>query len=64
MEDLAEILGLDHHITLPYCPWVNGSVEVVGKDLLWTLRALCNEFNVQRQCGRMGLGDRRDRGCY
>ena len=46
LESLAEILGLEHHITLPYCPWANGSVEVVGKDLLWTLRALCSEFNV------------------
>ena len=40
------MLGIDHHITLPYCPWSNGSVEVVGKDLLWTLRALCSEFEA------------------
>ena len=44
MKALAQVLGYDHHITMPYCPWANGSVEVVGKDLCWTLRALCNEF--------------------
>ena len=31
---------------MPYCPWANGSVEVVGKDLCWTLRALCSEFQA------------------
>ena len=40
MADLADLLGIQHHITLPYCPWANGSVEVVGKDLVWTLRGL------------------------
>ena len=40
------MLGYDHHITMPYCPWTNGSVEVVGKDLCWTLRALCSEFQA------------------
>ena len=46
MKDLTDSLGIDHHITLPYCPWANGSVEVVGKDLLWTCRALCSELQV------------------
>ena len=46
LRELVEVLGLQHHITLPYCPWVNGSVEVVGKDLVWTLRALCSEMEA------------------
>ena len=46
MEALAQVLGYDHHITMPCCPWANGSVEVVGKDLCWTLRALCSEFQA------------------
>ena len=46
MEALTQVLGYDHHITMPHCPWANGSVEVVGKDLCWTLRALCSEFQA------------------
>ena len=44
LRELAECLGVEHHITLAYCPWANGGVEVVGKDLLWTCRALLSEF--------------------
>lgn len=44
MEELAAVLGFEHHITLAYCPWANGSVEVVGKDLLWTCRTLLSEL--------------------
>ena len=44
MTDLGATMGIDHHVTLPYCPWANGSVEVVGKDLLFTCRALCSEL--------------------
>ena len=46
LQDLSDIIGFEHHITLPYCPWANGSVEVVGKDLCWTLRAMCSEFET------------------
>ena len=34
MQLLAEKMGMQHHITLAYCPWANGSVEIVGKELL------------------------------
>ena len=44
LKQLAELLGFEHHITLAYCPWANGSVEVVGKDLVWTARAICSDF--------------------
>ena len=27
-------------------PWVNGSVEVFGKDLLWTFRLISSETQV------------------
>ena len=39
-----ECLGVEHHITLTYCPWANGGIEVVGKDLLWTCHSLLSEF--------------------
>ena len=44
LRELADLLGIAHQITLPYCPWANGSVEVVGKDLFWTLRGVCSEL--------------------
>ena len=43
---MTGLLGIDHHITLAYCPWANGSVEIVGKDLIYSCRALCSEFRV------------------
>ena len=46
LKELTAIMGIDHHITLAYCPWANGSVEIVGRDLLWTLRALTSEFRT------------------
>ena len=37
LEVLAGVLGFEHHITLAYCPWTNDSIEVVVKDLVWTV---------------------------
>ena len=31
-------MGVRQHITVAHCPWSNGSVEVVGFDLVFTLR--------------------------
>ena len=42
---LQKLINVDHQShTLPYCPWANGSVEVVVKDLLWTARAFLSEL--------------------
>ena len=46
LKEFTQMLGIEHHITLAYCPWANGSVEVVGKDLLWTTRSLTSEFRA------------------
>ena len=46
LKEFTQMLGIEHHITLAYCPWANGSVEVVGKDLLWTCRSLTSEFRA------------------
>ena len=46
IKELTQMLGIKHHITLAYCPWANGSVEIVGRDLLWTLRAVTSEFRT------------------
>ena len=44
MRLLTEHMQMEHHITLAYCPWANGAIEIVGKELLWTARALLSEL--------------------
>ena len=40
-------LQVPHHFTRPYCPWSNGAVERLGKELLRTLRALLSELQMR-----------------
>jgi hypothetical protein len=35
-----------HRLTLVYCPWSNGRVEVVNREILFVLRALCSELKI------------------
>jgi Integrase zinc binding domain len=35
-----------HRFTLAYCPWSNGTVEVVNREILRILRALCSELKI------------------
>lgn len=46
MTVLKERLRCAHHFTLPYCPWTNGTVEVVCRELLRIIRALLSEFQL------------------
>ena len=39
-------MGIRHHITLAHCPWANGSVEIVGYDLIFTLRCTLSELSL------------------
>ena len=34
VKDLNDRLQAQHHFTLPYCPWANGTVERVNRDIL------------------------------
>ena len=43
MELVADKMGITHHITLTHYPWANGSIEVVGRALLRSLRVLLSE---------------------
>ena len=43
MELVEEMMGVKHHITLAHCPWANGSIEVVGRALLRSIRVLLSE---------------------
>ena len=40
------MLGVHHHITLTHCPWFNGSVEVTGRELIRTMKALLSELQL------------------
>ena len=46
LEHLAQRLGMKHHIVTAYCPWANGAVENVCKQVLWVLRALTSELQL------------------
>lgn len=41
---LAKGLRSPHHFTLPYCPWSNGAIERLGKELLRVARSLLSEL--------------------
>eukprot|EP00171_Calliarthron_tuberculosum_P012252 IDg12252t1 len=43
---LQESMKSHHHFTLAYCPWSNGTVEVVCRELLHATRALLSEFQL------------------
>lgn len=43
---MKEALQGHHHFTLAYCPWSNGTVEVVCRELLRASRALLFEFKL------------------
>ena len=43
---LREQVRAEHHFTLAYCPWSNGTVEVVCRELLRATRAILSEFQL------------------
>ena len=43
---LRERVKAEHHFTLAYCPWSNGTVEVVCRELLRATRALLSEYQL------------------
>ncbi|GMF31124.1 unnamed protein product [Phytophthora fragariaefolia] len=43
---LRKSYGSAHHFTTAYCPWPNGSVEVVNRVLLKCLRAMLSELKL------------------
>jgi hypothetical protein len=46
MKELRDRLHCEHHFTTAYSAWCNGTVEVVNKELLFTLRAMCSEWRL------------------
>lgn len=47
MRLLAKGMQCRHHFTLPYCPWSNGGIERLGKELLRTARAIISELQLR-----------------
>ena len=47
---LREKLKVAHHFTLAYCPWSNGTVEVVCREVLRACRALLSELQLPHKC--------------
>jgi IS30 family transposase len=47
IEHLRKQLGAHHHFTIAYCPWSNGTVEVVNRLLLRCIKALLSERKMQ-----------------
>nr|CCA27531.1 AlNc14C568G12167 [Albugo laibachii Nc14] len=43
MDNLRKILGAQHHFVTAYCPWANGTVEVMNRQLLKVMRSLLSE---------------------
>lgn len=43
IDELAKAVGANHHFMTAYCPWANGTVEVVNRLLLKCMRALLSE---------------------
>lgn len=46
---VTKILKVPHHFTLPYCPWSNGAVERLGRELLRVLRSTLSELQMDHQ---------------
>ncbi|POM67010.1 Hypothetical protein PHPALM_17050 [Phytophthora palmivora] len=45
VSELSKRLKTQQNFTLAYCPWINGSVERVNRDILQVLRTMILEYN-------------------
>jgi hypothetical protein len=46
MDTLCAKLKCDHTFSVAYCPWINGSIERINRDILQVLRAMILEYTV------------------
>jgi len=47
INQLSALVGAHHHFVTPYCPWANGTVEVVNAAVIRALKALCSELRLR-----------------
>jgi hypothetical protein len=43
---MGRLFGAHHHFVTPHCPWANGTVEVVNRVIVRTLKVLCSEMRL------------------
>eukprot|EP00924_Labyrinthula_sp_SR-Ha-C_P009590 snap_masked-scaffold_22-processed-gene-0.32-mRNA-1 protein AED:0.43 eAED:0.43 QI:0/0/0/0.33/1/1/3/0/465 len=48
VSEFNSIYGGQHHFSVVYSPWSNGSIEVMNRYILRYLRQLCSEYNLDR----------------
>jgi len=46
MESMAKMFAATHHFVTAYCPWANGTVEVVNRMLLRVLKSMLSEARM------------------
>jgi transposase InsO family protein len=46
-QNLCRRLGIKQHFTTPYCPWANGSVEIVNKTMIEAFTTIILERNMK-----------------
>jgi hypothetical protein len=44
---MRQMLGAHHHFVTPHCPWANGTVEVVNRSILRTIKVLGSEMQLR-----------------
>ncbi|KAH9140433.1 hypothetical protein AeRB84_015334, partial [Aphanomyces euteiches] len=47
IDAMRRMFGSHHHFVTPHCPWANGTVEVVNRLIVRTLKALCSEMRLK-----------------
>ena len=52
IREIAQLNKNHHHFTLAYCPWSNGTVEVVCRELQRATRAILHEFQLPAKMWR------------
>ena len=46
VDGVAKLFGAHHHFVTAYCPWANGTVEVVNRMLLRVLKSMLSESQL------------------
>ncbi|KAG3107308.1 hypothetical protein PI124_g14176 [Phytophthora idaei] len=48
LEELCHMIQMTQSFTLAYCPWINGSIERLNRDVLQVLRVMLLEYKVEQ----------------
>ena len=66
MAELADRMAAQHHFTLAYCPWSNGAVERVNREIIGLIRMLVMEHNMlqNNRLGKLKESDPYRHGCH